>query len=106
MAQALDEMGCYEVSMGDTIGVGTPGTVAAMFEVRAPGPRIDRLALDRPGMAGPGLRIFFWLRTGIDVSQVILLQSGPPPAQHNPPLLLLNTIPLFPSAPVNRRRSA
>lgn len=31
VAQALHEMGCYEVSMGDTIGVGTPGSVAAMF---------------------------------------------------------------------------
>lgn len=25
VAQALDQMGCYEVSLGDTIGVGTPG---------------------------------------------------------------------------------
>jgi hydroxymethylglutaryl-CoA lyase len=25
VARALDEMGCYEVSLGDTIGVGTPG---------------------------------------------------------------------------------
>eukprot|EP00887_Chlorella_sp_A99_P005582 scaffold1.g5582.t1 len=32
VAQALHEMGCYEVSMGDTIGVGTPASVAAMFE--------------------------------------------------------------------------
>jgi len=28
VAQALLEMGCYEVSLGDTIGVGTPGTSA------------------------------------------------------------------------------
>ena len=34
VAGALHEMGCYEVSMGDTIGVGTPASVAAMFEVR------------------------------------------------------------------------
>lgn len=33
VAQALDQMGCYEVSMGDTIGVGTPLSVARMFEV-------------------------------------------------------------------------
>jgi hydroxymethylglutaryl-CoA lyase len=28
---ALRNMGCYEISLGDTIGVGTPGTVAAML---------------------------------------------------------------------------
>lgn len=31
VAQALDEMGCYEVSMGDTIGVGTPASVSSML---------------------------------------------------------------------------
>lgn len=35
VAGRLYEMGCYEVSMGDTIGVGTPASVAAMFEVGA-----------------------------------------------------------------------
>lgn len=25
-------MGCYEISLGDTIGVGTPGTMRAMLE--------------------------------------------------------------------------
>lgn len=25
-------MGCYEVSLGDTIGVGTPGSMARMLE--------------------------------------------------------------------------
>ena len=28
----LAELGCYEVSLGDTIGVGTPGTVSHMLE--------------------------------------------------------------------------
>lgn len=32
VAQALSQMGCYEVSMGDTTGVGTPASVSAMFE--------------------------------------------------------------------------
>ena len=31
-AAALYEMGCYEVSLGDTIGVGTPGRTQAMIE--------------------------------------------------------------------------
>lgn len=26
------DMGCYEISLGDTIGVGTPGTMRAVLE--------------------------------------------------------------------------
>lgn len=33
VAGRLYNMGCYEVSMGDTIGVGSPATVSAMFKV-------------------------------------------------------------------------
>ena len=36
IAAKLHDMGCYEVSMGDTIGVGTPASVSAMFKVRLP----------------------------------------------------------------------
>jgi len=32
VAAALYDMGCYEVSLGDTIGVGTPGKTQAMIE--------------------------------------------------------------------------
>ena len=32
VAAALDAMGCYEISLGDTIGKGTPETVARMLE--------------------------------------------------------------------------
>lgn len=32
VAAALDAMGCYEISLGDTIGQGTPGRVAAMLD--------------------------------------------------------------------------
>ena len=35
VAHALYEMGCYEVSLGDTIGVGTPSSVLAMLEAVA-----------------------------------------------------------------------
>ncbi len=31
VSKALRNMGCYEISLGDTIGVGTPGSVAAML---------------------------------------------------------------------------
>ncbi|HYN13087.1 MAG TPA: hydroxymethylglutaryl-CoA lyase [Burkholderiales bacterium] len=35
VAQALLEIGCYEISLGDTIGVGTPGKAKAMIEACA-----------------------------------------------------------------------
>ncbi len=35
VARALHAMGCYEVSLGDTIGVGTPGKARAMFKAVA-----------------------------------------------------------------------
>ncbi|MDX1781204.1 MAG: hydroxymethylglutaryl-CoA lyase [Thalassovita sp.] len=32
VAEALDALGCYEISLGDTIGQGRPGTIAAMLD--------------------------------------------------------------------------
>jgi len=31
VAKRLYDLGCYEVSLGDTIGVGTPGSMAQML---------------------------------------------------------------------------
>jgi len=44
VAAALFEMGCYEVSLGDTIGVGTPGKTRAMIEACVKRVPIERLA--------------------------------------------------------------
>jgi hydroxymethylglutaryl-CoA lyase len=44
VAAALYEMGCYEVSLGDTIGVGTPGKTKAMLEACARRVPIEHLA--------------------------------------------------------------
>ncbi len=44
VAGALYEMGCYEVSLGDTIGVGTPGKTRAMIEACAAVVPIEKLA--------------------------------------------------------------
>jgi hydroxymethylglutaryl-CoA lyase len=44
VAAALYEMGCYEVSLGDTIGVGTPGKAKAMIEACARRVPIEKLA--------------------------------------------------------------
>jgi hydroxymethylglutaryl-CoA lyase len=45
VARRLAEMGCYEVSLGDTIGIGTPGKAAAMIEVVAQSLSRERLAV-------------------------------------------------------------
>ncbi len=44
VADALLEMGCYEISLGDTIGVGTPGKAVAMIEACARRIPVGRLA--------------------------------------------------------------
>jgi hydroxymethylglutaryl-CoA lyase len=44
VAAALLDMGCYEVSLGDTIGVGTPGKTKAMIEACAKRVPVARLA--------------------------------------------------------------
>ena len=44
VAGELYDMGCYEVSLGDTIGIGTPGKTKAMLEACARRVPMDRLA--------------------------------------------------------------
>ena len=44
VAQALYGMGCYEVSLGDTIGVGTPGKTQAMLKACAERIPVEHLA--------------------------------------------------------------
>lgn len=44
VAERLAALGCYEVSLGDTIGVGTPGRTRAMIEAVAERVPVERLA--------------------------------------------------------------
>jgi hydroxymethylglutaryl-CoA lyase len=44
VAGALYDMGCYEVSLGDTIGTGTPGKTKTMIEACARRVPLERLA--------------------------------------------------------------
>lgn len=44
VARELDAMGCYEVSLGDTIGTGTPAKAQAMIEAVAGVVPVERLA--------------------------------------------------------------
>jgi hydroxymethylglutaryl-CoA lyase len=43
VAQRLDQMGCYEISLGDTIGAGTPGKTRRMIEAVARRIPVERL---------------------------------------------------------------
>lgn len=45
LARQLLELGCYEISLGDTIGVGTPGKAQAMIKVVADKVPLERLAV-------------------------------------------------------------
>ena len=69
VALALVELGCAEISLGDTIGAGTPATIAAMLEAvlkLVPAPRLAGHYHDTRGAAlanvevslGLGLRTF------------------------------------------------
>jgi hydroxymethylglutaryl-CoA lyase len=44
VARALDEMGCYEITIADTIGVGTPDRTRTVFEAVAKHIPVKRLA--------------------------------------------------------------
>ncbi|MBL8491037.1 MAG: hydroxymethylglutaryl-CoA lyase [Rhodocyclaceae bacterium] len=68
VAWALFEMGCYEVSLGDTVGMGTPGAVKEMIEAVARRVPIKKLAghyHDTFGMAAAN--IYASLELGIAV---------------------------------------
>lgn len=54
VARALDEMGCYEITIADTIGVGTAGRTRAVFEAvmrHIPAPRLAGHFHDTYGQA-------------------------------------------------------
>jgi len=68
VAGALCDMGCYEVSLGDTIGVGTPGRTQAMLDAVAKRVPVEKLAghfHDTYGMAVAN--IFAAIQRGLQV---------------------------------------
>ncbi|MFI4860611.1 MAG: hydroxymethylglutaryl-CoA lyase [Phycisphaerales bacterium JB063] len=65
---ALVELGCYEVSLGDTIGVGTPGRVSAVVEACAQAVGVERLAVHFHDTYGQALaNIYAALQMGVAV---------------------------------------
>jgi len=68
IAHQLNKMGCYEVSLGDTIGIGTPLKAQAMVNSVAKNVEIDQLAVHFHNTYGQALaNIYAVLQLGISV---------------------------------------
>ncbi|TVL36762.1 hydroxymethylglutaryl-CoA lyase [Shewanella algae] len=68
VADILHQLGCYEISLGDTIGVGTPLKARQMLETVAECVPVERLALHFHDTYGQALaNILACLETGVSV---------------------------------------
>ncbi len=68
VARSLVEMGCYEISLGDTIGTGTPASAQAMVEIVSRIVPVERLAAHFHDTYGQALaNIFAVLQQGVSV---------------------------------------
>ncbi len=68
VARALADLGCEEISLGDTVGVGTPARARAMVEAVAAAVPVERLAVHFHDTYGQALaNIFAVLPLGIAV---------------------------------------
>jgi hydroxymethylglutaryl-CoA lyase len=77
VAKALHTMGCYEVSLGDTIGVGTPGKARAMFKAVAAEVPMSALAVHFHDTYGQALsNILACLEEGVAVIDSAVSGTG------------------------------
>lgn len=68
VSEILYKMGCYEISLGDTIGIGTPDNARRMLEAVAEKVPVDKLALHFHDTYGQALsNILACLETGVSV---------------------------------------
>ena len=68
VARSLFDMGCYEISLGDTIGVGTPGQIKGLLEVVARQVPIEHLAGHFHDTYGQALaNVYAALQSGVKV---------------------------------------
>lgn len=68
VARSLHHLGCYEISLGDTIGAGTPDRAAAMVSAVADAIPLDALAIHFHDTYGQALaNIFACLELGVAV---------------------------------------
>ena len=77
VAKALHDMGCYEVSLGDTIGVGTPGKARAMLKAVAGEVPMTALAVHFHDTYGQALsNILACLEEGVAVVDAAVSGAG------------------------------
>jgi hydroxymethylglutaryl-CoA lyase len=77
VARALHAMGCYEVSLGDTIGVGTPGKARAMLKAVAAEVPMSALAIHFHDTYGQALsNILACLEEGVAVVDSAVSGTG------------------------------
>ena len=68
IAKELFAMGCYEISLGDTIGVGTAGQIKDLIEAVAQNVPLDKLAVHMHDTYGQALtNIYASLEKGVSV---------------------------------------
>lgn len=68
VAEKLFEMGCYEISLGDTVGVGTPASVTTMIQAVSARIPVDKLAVHFHDTYGQALtNIYAALQLGVSV---------------------------------------
>ncbi|MBL4823214.1 MAG: hydroxymethylglutaryl-CoA lyase [Colwellia sp.] len=68
VAEKLFAMGCYEISLGDTVGVGTPASVTKMIQAVSARVPIDKLAVHFHDTYGQALtNIYAALQLGVAV---------------------------------------
>ncbi len=68
VAARLFDMGCYEISLGDTIGTGTPNKIGAVIDAVAPRVPVSSLALHCHDTYGQALvNIYAGLERGVTV---------------------------------------
>ena len=68
VAEKLFAMGCYEISLGDTVGVGNPASVTKMIEAVSARVPIDKLAVHFHDTYGQALtNIYAALQLGVSV---------------------------------------
>jgi hydroxymethylglutaryl-CoA lyase len=83
VARALLELGCYEVSLGDTIGVGTPVTARRMLWAVAGECGMERLAIHFHDTRGQALaNVFACLEAGVSVVDASVAGLGGCPYAH------------------------
>jgi hydroxymethylglutaryl-CoA lyase len=77
VASRLFELGCYEISLGDTIGIGTPRKAAAMLREVAAAVPMDALAVHFHDTRGQALaNILACLDEGVRVVDAAVSGTG------------------------------